>query len=325
MTLAAEQLAVEHAQTACAAGRCSDEDMLGMLQDYDCWVFDLDGTIWRGNELIDGAVEVLQLLRRLGKKVLYMTNNSMKSRSSYLGKFEQLGVPAHVDDIYCSSYSAAAYLNSVGFDRGKKAYVVGEQGIIDELAAVGIAAFGGPHDNDKRCSFSQEMIHDPQVGAVVCGVDPGLSYYKIQYASMCLLQNPGCVFIATNADSRGHFTPNQEWAGAGATVGAIKAVVEREPVITGKPSPFLMSDITANHGVTPSRSIMVGDRLDTDIAWGLNTGMATLLVLTGVTDAKILAANQQSSNGGLLVKPHYVLDSLGDLRRVVPLLQQQLN
>lgn len=58
----------------------------------------------------------------------------------------------------------------------------------------------------------------------MCGVDPNLSYYKIQYASMCLLHNPGCLFIATNADSRGHFTPNQEWAGAGATVGAIRGV-----------------------------------------------------------------------------------------------------
>jgi hypothetical protein len=61
-----------------------------------------------------------------------------------------------------------------------------------------------------------------QVGAVVCGVDPNLSYYKVQYASMCLLLNPGCLFIATNTDARGHFTPNLEWAGAGATVGAIK-------------------------------------------------------------------------------------------------------
>jgi hypothetical protein len=61
-----------------------------------------------------------------------------------------------------------------------------------------------------------------QVGAVVCGVDPNLSYFKVQYASMCLLLNPGCLFIATNTDARGHFTPNLEWAGAGATVGAIK-------------------------------------------------------------------------------------------------------
>jgi phosphoglycolate phosphatase len=61
-----------------------------------------------------------------------------------------------------------------------------------------------------------------QVGAVVCGVDPNLSYFKVQYACMCLLLNPGCLFVATNTDARGHFTPNLEWAGAGATVGAIK-------------------------------------------------------------------------------------------------------
>eukprot|EP00775_Hariotina_reticulata_P013377 gene13377-13504_t len=137
-------------------------------------------TLWRGDELIPGAVEALELLRSLGKQVLFMTNNSMKSRAGYLNKFVQLGVPAHVDEIYCSSYCAAAYLDSIGFDRSNKAYVVGEVGIMDELAAVGIKSFGGPSDNDKRCSFKQEMEHDHQVGAVVCGVDPGLSYYKIQ-------------------------------------------------------------------------------------------------------------------------------------------------
>lgn len=125
---------------------------------------------------------------------------------------------------------------------------------MDELSSVGITSFGGPDDNGKVASFDQETQQDPTVGAVVCGVDPGLSYYKvraplftdqatreysmcccanrcrmlrvycsqIQYASLCLLNNPGCLFIATNADARGHFTPNQEWAGAGATVGAIK-------------------------------------------------------------------------------------------------------
>jgi ribonucleotide monophosphatase NagD (HAD superfamily) len=167
---------------------------------------------------------------------------------------------------------------------GLQVYVVGERGIMDELAAVGITSFGGPDDNGKTVSFSQEMQQDPAVAAVVCGVDPGLSYFKervmhaagvllrlstlragcrgsvcssaapakgtpssitqpkppllpaclpgltcsclqIQYASLCLLNNPGCLFIATNADARGHFTANQEWAGAGATVGAIKGAL----------------------------------------------------------------------------------------------------
>ncbi|KAF6254539.1 phosphoglycolate phosphatase [Scenedesmus sp. NREL 46B-D3] len=325
MTVEAEAATVSQVDTAAAIAsarpRCSTEDMLQLLQDYDCWVFDLDGTIWRGNEVIEGVLDSVELLRKLGKKVIFMTNNSMKSRGTYLDKCLQLGLPAHVDDIYCSSYSAAAYLESIKFDKSKKAYVVGERGIMQELAAVGIESLGGPDDNDKRATFSDEMQHDTQVGAVVCGVDPNLSYYKVQYASMCLLLNPGCLFIATNTDSRGHFTPNLEWAGAGATVGAIKGVVEREPIVTGKPSPFLMQDIAAKHGVQPARSIMVGDRLDTDVLWGLNTGMATLLVMTGVTDQQKLAAQHSSSSG---IKPHFVMDSFGDLRRVArEALQQQ--
>jgi ribonucleotide monophosphatase NagD (HAD superfamily) len=84
------------------------------------------------------------------------------------------------------------------------------------------------------------------------------------------------------------------------------AVVEREPVVTGKPSPFLVTDIIARHGCLPGRMVMVGDRLDTDMLWGNTAGMRSLLVMTGVTDDAVL----QQSN----IKPHFVVDSLGDLR-----------
>ncbi|KAF8065853.1 PGLP2 [Scenedesmus sp. PABB004] len=303
--------------------------MLQLLAAHDCWVFDLDGTLWRGSELIDGVVEALQLLLRLGKQVLYLTNNSMHSRARYAQKCAALGLPASEASIYSSSYSAALYLDSIGFDRTKKVYVVGERGIMDELAAVGIDCFGGPDDNERRVSFAAEMAHDPQVGAVVCGVDPGLNYYKVQYASLCILNNPGCLFIATNSDARGHFTPRTEWAGAGATVGAIKAVVEREPVLTGKPSTFTFDAIARTHGVAADRAIIVGDRLDTDIAWGHAAGLTTLLVLTGVTDAELLAAQHaggDGSDGGgrRLCRPHHALASFGDLRLVAAEAERRL-
>lgn len=100
MTVVAADAGVSQVDAAAAAAstrpRCSTEDMLQLLQDYDCWVFDLDGTIWRGNEVIEGVLEALELLRKLGKKVLFMTNNSMKSRGSYLDKCLQVGLPAHV-------------------------------------------------------------------------------------------------------------------------------------------------------------------------------------------------------------------------------------
>lgn len=92
--------------------------------------------------------------------------------------------PLVQEEIYCSSYSAAAYLDSIGFDKSKKAYVVGERGIMDELSEVGITSFGGPDDNGKVASFAQDLQHDPAVGAVVCGVDPGLSYYKVSQTTI---------------------------------------------------------------------------------------------------------------------------------------------
>ncbi|GBF99032.1 phosphoglycolate phosphatase [Raphidocelis subcapitata] len=287
--------------------QASPNDMMEMLRRYDTWVFDCDGTLWRGQALIEGVADALQLLRDLGKKVLFVTNNSTKSRKAFKVKFDQLQLPVDQAEIYSSSHSAAAYLQSIGFK--KKAYVCGERGIMEELAAAGIAAVGGPDDNDRRLEGRPVEI-DPEIGAVVCGADPGLSYFKVTYASLCLRHNPGCLFIATNTDSRGHFIEKQEWPGAGATVAAVQAVVGMEPIVTGKPSPFMLRDVCAAHATTPDRMIMVGDRLDTDIAWGHATGMATLLVLTGITGRDDLAAEWGRPG---FQRPDYVMASFGDL------------
>ncbi|KAI8472644.1 MAG: HAD-like domain-containing protein [Monoraphidium minutum] len=278
-----------------------------MLVKYSCWVFDCDGTLWKGNELIPGVKEALQLLRDKGKQVLFVTNNSMKSRASFKTKFDDLGLAVAQEEIYSSSYSAAAYLKSVGFT--KKAYVLGERGIAEELAAAGIPSLGGPDHNGRRVDWTPIDV-DPEIGAVVCGVDPGLSYYKVAYASLCLQNNPGCLFIATNTDACGHFIATQEWPGAGATVAAVKAVTGREPIVTGKPAPFMMEDVCCTHATTPATMLMVGDRLDTDIAWGHNTGMGTLLVLTGVVTAADLASARARPG---FQEPDYLMASFGDL------------
>ena len=306
----------------------SQEDMRAMLAAYDAWVFDCDGTLWKGSELIAGCKEALQLLRDAGKRVIFVTNNSTKSRAAFKKKFDELGLHATPDEVFSSSFSAAAYLKSRGFS--KKAYVVGERGIMDELALAGIEALGGPDDNGKQLNGKPVDV-DPEIGAVVCGVDPGLSYYKIAYASVALLADPDCLFVATNTDSRGHFHHAQEWPGAGATVGAVRAVVEREPIVTGKPAPFLLEHVMRTHqGTTPARMIMVGDRLDTDIAFGRDNGMGTLLVLTGVVTEEAYAAaaaaaaaagDASSSDGGSsgsgFQRPDYVLRSFGDLLQVL--------
>jgi len=229
-----------------------------------------------------------------GKRLVFVTNNSTKSRKGYLGKFTGLGLNVRPEEIYSSSYAAAAYLKSTNFS--KKVYVVGEAGIQEELDLAGIAHLGGPADAGKQVTLSpgELMRHDPEVGAVVVGFDRAINYYKIQYATLCLRENPGCEFVATNRDAVTHLTDAQEWAGNGSMVGAIAGSAGREPTVVGKPSGFMLDDIAAQFGLGRDRMCMVGDRLDTDILFGQNGGLATVLVLSGVTSEAALLSPQNA-------------------------------
>ena len=224
-----------------------------------------------------------------GKRVVFVTNSASKSRKEVLQKLIGLGVKAYIDEIYTAAFAAAAYLQQKrGFSSGKKkVYCIGEKGLVDELNALGITTLGGPADNNKQIKILDDgdpvMDVDPAVGAVAVGVDQGINYYKIQYGLTCLLENKGCEFIATNTDSRGNFSVDQEWAGAGASVGAMIGASEMEPVVLGKPSPFLLDAICNKYGVPRNKCCIIGDRLDTDILWGQKYGCTTILVLTGIT------------------------------------------
>ena len=111
------------------------------------------------------------------------------------------------------------------------------------------------------------------VGAVIVGFDREINYHKIQYAQLCINENPGCEFIATNLDAVTHLTDAQEWAGNGAMAGAIKGCTGREPTLVGKPSPLMIDYIVDKYGCNRERICMVGDRLDTDILFGQNNGL----------------------------------------------------
>lgn len=166
------------------------------------------GVIWRGDSVIDGVPETLDFLRSLGKRLVFVTNNSTKSRAGYLSKFTSLGLSVKAEEIYSSSYAAAAYLESIDFPKDKKVYVIGEDGIGEELDLKGISHCGGTADKDKKVELKPgyALPHDDDVGAVVVGFDRNINYYKIQYATLCISENPGCHFIATNTDARTHLT-----------------------------------------------------------------------------------------------------------------------
>ncbi|KAM3280826.1 hypothetical protein P3S67_027846 [Capsicum chacoense] len=219
----------------------------------------------------------------MGKKLVFVTNNSTKSRTQYAKKFHSLGIPVNEDEIFSSSFSAAMYLKVNDFPREKKVYVIGEEGILEELEQAGFTALGGPADGKKNIELKSNCLfeHDKSVGAVIVGLDQYINFYKLQYATLCIRENPGCLFIATNRDAVGHLTDLQEWPGAGCMVAAVCGTTQKEPITVGKPSTFLMDFLLQKYKITTSRMCMVGDRLDTDILFGQNAGCRTLLVFSG--------------------------------------------
>ena len=177
---------------------------------------------------------------------------------------------------------------------------------------MGIQHLGGESDSDKKVTLAsgQLMEHDPDVAAVIVGFDRNVNYYKIQYATLCIRENPGCKFIATNMDAVTHLTDAQEWAGNGSMVGAIKGSTKREPFVVGKPAPFMLDYIANKFGIKKNQICMVGDRLDTDIMFGIDGGLRTLLVLSGVTSETEL---QSESNS---IHPDHYTSKLADLLTV---------
>ncbi|KAL2651118.1 hypothetical protein R1flu_019246 [Riccia fluitans] len=284
-------------------------DAAELISSVETFVFDCDGVIWKGDVLIDGIPETLDMLRSLGKKLIFVTNNSTKSRKQYGKKFESLGLSVTEEEIFSSSFAAAGYLKSIDFPGDKKVYIIGEVGIQKELEQAGIQYFGGPEDGEKKIDLAPGayMEHDHDVGAVVVGFDRYLNYYKLQYATLCIRENPGCLFIATNCDAVTHLTDAQEWAGGGSMVGAIKGSTKKEPTVVGKPSTFMLDYLANKFKINKKQICMVGDRLDTDILFGQNGGCKTLLVLTGVTDLKTLQSPENS------VQPDFYTNQLSDL------------
>jgi len=286
-------------------------DYTNLLSKYDTFMFDCDGVLWRGSELVDGIVDVLSYLRNHNKNIIFVTNNASTSRSSYKTKFDKLGILASTDEIFGSAFATAVYISSVlKLPKDQKVYVIGMEGLEEELAQEGILYEGGtdPADNTLApFSLATFTPPSPPIAAVVCGLDTAINYTKISKALQHFLINPDCHFIATNEDSTypaaGGILP-----GAGAISATLRYALKRDPISIGKPNSTMLDCIKAKHDFDPARTIMIGDRLDTDILFGKNGGVSTLLVLTGVTkEVDISGANASP------VVPDYVLQSLGDL------------
>jgi phosphoglycolate/pyridoxal phosphate phosphatase family enzyme len=258
------------------------------------YVFDLDGVLYRGESVVEGAAEALARLRAQGSALFFLTNNSSQPRRTYVDKLIHLGMPADVDEVVTSASVTAEYLIRVRGAAGKTAFVVGGSGLREELEQVGIRTHGvaDPEEGDRACQL------------VVVGLDREFRYETLRRAQQILLR--GAEFIATNRDGQ-YPMENGVIPGGGSIVAAIAAAAGREPVTMGKPEPLGLETILNRAGVWPGEAVMVGDRLDTDILCGNRIGVPTVLVLTGVTGR----AEAEAATGDL--KPTRIIETLTGL------------
>ncbi|XP_030780937.1 glycerol-3-phosphate phosphatase [Rhinopithecus roxellana] len=301
--------------------RLSAERAQALLADVDTLLFDCDGVLWRGETAVPGAPEALRALRARGKRLGFITNNSSKTRAAYAEKLRRLGFggpagPGAGLEVFGTAYCTALYLRQrLAGAPAPKAYVLGSPALAAELEAVGVTSVGvGPEP--LQGEGPGDWLHaplEPDVRAVVVGFDPHFSYMKLTKA-LRYLQQPGCLLVGTNMDNRLPLENGRFIAGTGCLVRAVEMAAQRQADIIGKPSRFIFDCVSQEYGINPERTVMVGDRLDTDILLGVTCGLKTILTLTGVSTLGDVKNNQESDCvSKKKMVPDFYVDSIADL------------
>ena len=245
-------------------------------------IFDLDGVIYRGDELVPGARELVTWLHGCGTAVRFATNNSMVTRDGYVERLGAMGIATAVDEIVTSTSATVEHLR-LNAPEIRSVLGIGADGMRDELAASGLDVV---MTDDAR---PPELPGGPlgrRFDAVVVGLDPGLDYAGLSIAMSAVAR--GARLIATNADTR-YPTPAGFLPGAGSIVAALATATGVTPEVIGKPSPAMFSAIIESSGVPARETVVVGDNPDADIAGAHRAGCAAILVLSGVADATLAA------------------------------------
>ena len=227
-------------------------------------MFDLDGVVYLGDEVVPAAPEALGQVRGLGVKVAFVTNNSYRPPDLVVEKLNRLGVKAAEGEVLTSAQAAVRLLGGRDGLDGVRVLVVGGPGLRQALEAAGARLVDGP------------AWRDAEVVAV--GFDPELTYGRVRDATLAI--RAGARFVGSNPDTTLP-TPEGFWPGAGATLALLRASTGVRPEVAGKPERALLD--TAAAAIGPGPYLMVGDRADTDLDGAHRLGWSTALVLSGVT------------------------------------------
>ena len=257
-----------------------------LLARYDALLLDLDGTVYRGREAVPGAAEAVSAARDHGTGIRFVTNNASRAPRDVADHLTEIGFHAELDEVSTSGQAAATMLA----DRppaGAQVLVLGTEALADEVRQRGLTPV---------------RETGPDTAAVVQGLSQDLGWREL--AEACVAIRAGALWVTCNVDVT---LPTERGLlpGNGALVVALKAATDREPLVAGKPAVPLLDQAAKSLGA--QRPLVVGDRLDTDIAGAINAGMDSLLVLTGVsTEAEALALPPEQ-------RPTYIASDLSGL------------
>ncbi len=261
----------------------NDDVTRSMLAKVKCFLLDMDGTFYLGNNLLPGSLEFLDACERTGRRTLFLTNNSSKSAVHYVMKLKRMGVRERFLRVLTSGHAAASYALRVL--PGKKAFLLGNNILKEELLELGL------------------LIDNENPDYVLIAYDTTLDYEKM--TRVCDLVRAGLPYIATHPDfncpTETGFAPD-----IGAIIAFIEASAGRRPdIILGKPYQGIVEEALRLTGFRADELAMVGDRLYTDIATGVTFGMTSILVLSGEATMEDLKSSP--------VQPHLIFDRLSDM------------
>lgn len=229
------------------------------MKSYNGYLLDLDGTIYRGQEVIPGAAAFISYLKDQNIPYLYLTNNSAASPEQVAERLTRMGIPADPADVYTSGMATAAYLREHA-PAGTGVYVIGEDGLREQLLEQGF------------------VLTEEAPRYVVVGIDRSFTYEKLAIAARAV--RAGAELVATNQDAA---LPTEHGLapGNGSLVAAVAVASATKPVVVGKPEKIIVRYALERLGTTANETLIVGDNLHTDIEAGANSGLDSLLVLTG--------------------------------------------
>ncbi|MBO5198108.1 MAG: HAD-IIA family hydrolase [Lachnospiraceae bacterium] len=260
------------------------------LKQKKLYLLDMDGTLYIDNQLFDGTQELLAHIKKIGGKYMFLTNNSSKSVDKYIEKLNSLGIKAEADDFLTSTNATVLYLQDKNY---KKIYAFGTASFKEQLAA------GGYPITDRL---------EEGIDCLCMGFDTELTFQKLEDA--CILLGKGVDYIATNPD---WVCPT--WYGYVPDCGSVSEMLfratGRRPIFIGKPQPEMALLAIKETGYAAEETVLIGDRLYTDIACGVNAGISTIFVLSGEGTMEDLEKSD--------VKPEFIYQSvkeiLQDIRR----------